>query len=48
MCPYCDYNSHENMIFKELLTKEWYLKVIGTGWDYYNNDWNYENVYDIK
>lgn len=29
MCPYCDYSSHENMIFKEPLTKERYLKVIG-------------------
>ena len=48
MCPYCDYNSYENMIFKEPLTNEWYLKVMGTGWDYYNDDWNYENVYDIK
>ena len=48
MCPYCDYNSYENMIFKEPLTNEWYLRVMGTGWDYYNDDWVYENVYDIK
>ena len=47
MCPYCDYNSYENMIFKDPLTNEWYLKVMGTGWDYYNDDWQYENVYDI-
>ena len=45
MCPYCDYNSYKNMIFKDPLTNEWYLKVMGTGWDSYNDDWQHENVY---
>ena len=48
MCPYCDYNSDYNMIFKNPMTNEWYLRVQGSTWDDYNDDWVWENVYDIK
>lgn len=48
MCPYCNYDSDDNMIFKDTLINTWYLRVEGSMWDEYNDDWVWEHVYDIS
>lgn len=45
MCKYCDYDSPENIVFKDCLTNEDYLNYETSIWDEHLDGWNCEKIY---
>ena len=46
MCRYCDYkNIHDNNIFIDPLTNEYYLDVLTSEWDSYDDDYVHQKIY---
>ena len=45
MCKYCDYESNDCEIFRDLLDNTWYLDYETGEWDNYNDGFIHEKIY---